>query len=128
MPQLSTEKFKAGIFDGPQIRQLIEDPAFVNSMNEAERKAWTSFVAVVGNFLGKRKAENYVELVNEMLNSFKSFGCNMSIKVYYLYRQLERFPENLGDISEEQGERFHQDIKTMEDRYQGRWDTHMMAE
>jgi hypothetical protein len=103
MPQLSTEKIKAGIFDGPQIRQLIKDSAFVNSMNEAERKAWTSFVAVVGNFLGKRKAENYVELVNEMLNSFKSLGCNMSIKVHYLHSHLDRFPENLGDMSEEQG-------------------------
>ena len=39
-----------------------------------------------------------------------------------------RFPENLGDLSEEQGERFHQDIKTMEARYQGRWDAHMMAD
>ncbi|KAK4875125.1 hypothetical protein RN001_011547 [Aquatica leii] len=29
---------------------------------------------------------------------------------------------------EEQGERFHQDIKTMEDRYQGRWCTHMIAD
>ena len=41
---------------------------------------------------------------------------------------LDRFPENLGELSEEQGERFHQDIKVMEERYQGRWDTHMMAD
>ena len=52
----------------------------------------------------------------------------MSIKVHYLHNHLDRFPENLGDYSEEQGERFHQDIKTMEERYQGRWDTHMMAD
>jgi len=39
-----------------------------------------------------------------------------------------RFPQNLGDLSEEQGERFHQDIKTMEARYQGRWDAHMMVD
>lgn len=32
-------------------------------MNEAKRKAWTSFVAVDENFLDKRKAENYVEVV-----------------------------------------------------------------
>ncbi|GBL92371.1 hypothetical protein AVEN_174670-1 [Araneus ventricosus] len=97
-------------------------------MNKAERKAWTSFASVVGNFLGKRKAENYVELVNEMLNSLNSFGCNMSIKVHYLHSHSDRFPENLGDTSEEQGERFYQYIKTMKDRYQGRWDTHMMAD
>jgi hypothetical protein len=27
-----------------------------------------------------------------------------------------------------QGERFHQDIKEMEKRYQGRWNEHMMAD
>lgn len=119
MPQISTEKLKAGIFEGPQIRQLIKDPAFVESMNEAERKAWLSFVEVVRNFLGNRKAENYVQLVYEMLNNFRNLGCNMSIKVHYLHSHLDGFPENVGDISEEQGETFHQDIKNMEDRYQG---------
>nr|CAH7743872.1 unnamed protein product [Callosobruchus chinensis] len=63
-----------------------------------------------------------------MLNSFKALWCNMSIKLHYLDSHLDRFPENLGDMSEEQGERFHQDIKIMEDRYQGRWDIHMMAD
>lgn len=128
MPQLSSEKLKAGIFDGPQIRQLIKDPAFVTCMNEVEQKAWTSFVSVVQNFLGNRKADNYNQVVNEMLDNFRSLGCNMSVKLHYLHSHLDRFPENLGDFSEEQGERFHQDIKTMEDRYQGRWDTKMMAD
>ncbi|GBM72637.1 hypothetical protein AVEN_238222-1 [Araneus ventricosus] len=31
-------------------------------------------------------------------------------------------------VSDEQGERFHQDIKEMERRYQGRWDVNMMAD
>ena len=38
-PGLTTEKLKAGIFDGPQIQQLIRDPEFENSMNEAELEA-----------------------------------------------------------------------------------------
>ena len=128
MPGLSIEKQRAGIFDGPQIRQLIKDPDFVNSMNEAEKRAWSSFVLVVKRFLGNYKAGNYVELVNQMLEHFRELGCNMSIKVHYLHSHLDRFPENLGDKSEEQGERFHQDLKIMEERYQGRWDTHMMAD
>ena len=41
---------------------------------------------------------------------------------------LDRFPENLGDVSDERGERFFQDIKVMEARYQGRWDIKMMAD
>lgn len=127
-PGLSMEKLKAGIFDGPQIRQLIKDKDFTNSMNNLESAAWKSFVKVVKHFLGNEKAKNYVELVQDLLNNFKNLGCNMSIKVHYLHSHLEKFPENLGSCSEEQGERFHQDLKVMEDRYQGRWDEHMMAD
>jgi hypothetical protein len=45
-----------------------------------------------------------------------------------LASHLDYFPENLGAVSEEQGEIFHQDIKEMEQRYQGRWDVNMMAD
>jgi hypothetical protein len=38
----------------------------------------------------------------------------MNVKVHYLHSHLDRFPENAGDLSEEQGEIFHQNIKTME--------------
>ena len=30
------------------------------------------------------------------------------------------FSDNMGDLSEEHGDRYHQDISTMERRYQGR--------
>ena len=122
LPGLTMEKLKAGIFDGPQIRQLINDPHFIASMNEIESCAWSLFVLVVKNF------DNYTQLVEDMLLHFNRLGCNMSVKVHYLHSHLDRFPENLGDLSEEQGERFHQDIKTMEARYQERWEAHMMAD
>ena len=47
---------------------------------------------------------------------------------HFLHSHLEYFPENLGEISEEQGERFHQDIKVMEHRYRGLWNVSMMAD
>lgn len=127
-PGLSYEKIKAGIFDGPQIRQLIKSKEFSSSMNDAEKRAWDSFVAIVKGFLGNEKAENYKDLVETLLDSFHHLGCNMSIKVHFLMSHLDAFPANLGDVSDEQGERFHQDIKVMEERYQGRWDTHMIAD
>ncbi|GFY24534.1 uncharacterized protein TNCV_1015801 [Trichonephila clavipes] len=52
----------------------------------------------------------------------------MSVKVHFLLSHLDYFPESLGAVSEEQGERFHQDIKEMERRYQGRWNVNMMAD
>jgi hypothetical protein len=33
------------------------------------------------------------------------------VKVNYLHGHLDRFPEDVGDLSAEEGERFHQDIK-----------------
>ena len=52
----------------------------------------------------------------------------MSINLHFLHSYLDRFPDNLGDYSEKQGERFHQDIRIEEERYRGRWDCHMMAD
>ena len=45
----------------------------------------------------------------------------MRLKVHQPHIHLHKFPENLGDLSEEQEERFHQDIKMMEEKYQGKW-------
>jgi len=37
-----------------------------------------------------------------------------------LESQSDFFPENLGEVSDEQGERVHQDILAMVKRYQGK--------
>ena len=50
-----------------------------------------------------------------MLQNFQVLGARMSIKLHYLFSHVDYFPENLGDVNEEQGERFHQDIRTMEE-------------
>ena len=52
----------------------------------------------------------------------------MNIKMHFLHSHLDNFSENCGDVSDEQGERFHQDIKVMEEKCQGRWDKRMMAD
>jgi len=127
-PGLSMEKLKAGIFDGPQIRKLMQDETFTARMTVAGRAAWFSYVSVIREFLGNTKASNYRNLVDVMLQNFQALGARMSIKLHYLFSHLDYFPENPGDVSEEQGERFHQDIRTMEERYQGRWDSHMTAD
>jgi len=125
---LSIEKLKGGIFDGPDIRKLIKDRNFTSNMNQLELNAWQSFVEVVEKFLGNHRSPDYVQVVENLLSSYRGLGTNMSIKVHFLHSHLDRFPVNSGDYSDEQGERFHQNIKIMEDRYQGRWDRRMMAD
>ena len=61
--------------------------------------------------LDNTKASNYWNLVDVMLQNFPALGARMSIKLYHLFSHLDYFSENLGDVSEEQGERFHQDIR-----------------
>ncbi|UYV69180.1 hypothetical protein LAZ67_6002670 [Cordylochernes scorpioides] len=52
----------------------------------------------------------------------------MSLKIHFLHSQLDFFPDNLGAVSDEHGERFHQDISSMEKRYQGKWSPGMLAD
>ena len=51
----------------------------------------------------------------------------MSIKVHFLFSHLDKLPDNLGAVSDEQGERFHEDLMAVEERYQGRWDCHTVC-
>ena len=97
-------------------------------MDEVALEAWKAFVLVVKNFLGSNKVRNYTELVNNMLTDFRNLGSNMSVKMHDLFSHMDRFPENLGSMSDEQGKRFPWDLKEMENRYQVRWDAVMMAD
>lgn len=127
-PGLSDAKVKEGIFVGPQIRKLLKDQNFEENLSALELSAWRAFTSVVEGFLGNNKAENYKELVRGLLDSFEKLGCRMSLKIHFLHSHLDFFPENLGAVSDEQGERFHQEILTMEHRYQGRMNVNMMGD
>lgn len=52
----------------------------------------------------------------------------MSVKLHFLHLHSKEFSENCSDTSEEQGERFHQNAKDMERRYEGFWDENMLAD
>ena len=127
-PEISEAKLKEAIFVGPQICELMKDNEFTSRLASVELHAWSSFVEVVHQFLGNYKSNDYKKVVREMVTSFQALGCRMSIKLHFLDSHVDYFPANLGAYSEEQGERFHQDICSMERRYQGRWNVSMMAD
>ena len=126
--EISEATLKEGIFIGPQIRQLIKETEFSSRLASVELGAWNSFVEVVHNFLGNQKSDDCGNLVRQMIRNFQALGCRMSIKLHFLDSHLSYFPANLGAYIEEQGERFHQDIASMEKRYQGRWNVSMMTD
>jgi hypothetical protein len=110
---LSEAKIKEGIFVGPQIRELTKDKNFDSIFNEVELAAWTAFKDVCGNFLGNNKADNYQEIVKRLLLSYEAMGCKMSPKIYFLHSHLDLFQQNLGAVSDEHGQLFHQDFAVM---------------
>jgi hypothetical protein len=99
---------------GPQIRSLYKGNDFQNSMNVVERNACTAFKNVIEKLLGNHKDEDYENIVRIMFKNFHILGCNMSLKVNFLFSHLNLFPKNLDAVSEEQGKRLDQDIKQME--------------
>ncbi|CAF4947727.1 unnamed protein product [Pieris macdunnoughi] len=108
--------------------KILADEKFPTLLNRTQKASWNSFKAVVSGFLGNNKAENYEKLVEDMLTNFKAMGCRMSLKVHMLHAHLDKFKNNMGAYSEDQGERFHQDIMNFEQRYQGQYNENMMGD
>jgi len=127
-PRLSLEKVKAGVFIGPQIRQLFKDQQFEAVFSDKEKAAWQSFEKVSNSFLGNFKAANFRELVQDMMDSYEQLGCNMSLKMHFLFSHLNFFPLNCGEVSDEHGECFHQDISMMEHRYKEKCSAAMLGD
>jgi hypothetical protein len=79
-PRLSDAKINEGIFVGIQIRELIKDEQFEEQLNEVGKAVWQALKNVTKSFLGNHKAENYHEILSDLLMAFKAMGCNMSLK------------------------------------------------
>ncbi|XP_003376266.1 zinc knuckle protein [Trichinella spiralis] len=55
----------------------------------------------------------------DMCNGRGRASGELQLRLYFLHSHLDFFPQNFGHVSEEQDERFHEDIKQMEQRYHG---------
>ena len=52
----------------------------------------------------------------------------MSIKLIFMFNDIQRFLENMGSRSDAQEKRFHQDVNEIETKYPGRWDISITVE
>jgi len=100
----------------------------MQDLNETERNTQLSFKRMCKDFLGNHKAANYQAVMQDLLTSYKAMGCNRSLKIHFLESHLDFFLENLGEVCDKHGERFHQDITTMEKWFQGKWTSSMLAD
>ena len=127
-PSLSQAKIEAGVFTGPQIRKLFASNTLDESMTLLQVKAWNSLHMVIKNFLGNTRAIKYASLIADMIKNFKSIHCRMSLKLHMLHSHLDFFSTNMGAVSDEHGERFHQQIAKLEQRYHKQCDVNMMGD
>ena len=72
-------KLQKGAFVGPQIRRLFRDVMFNSVLQGYEKKASDAFRLVLTNFLGNIRAENYKELIEDMLSLYHKLGCSMPL-------------------------------------------------
>ena len=91
-PRISMEKFKAGIFNDPQIRELMKDPMFDEAWSKAELSTWQSLKSVITKFLGNHWSVEY----NKEIEKFPpTRGTNVSqtaLSVVTLFsKELWRF-------------------------------------
>ena len=54
---------------------------------------------------GREQTPDFSDGIQKLLNAYKEMG------FYFLHSRLDFFPENLGEVNDEQCERFYQDIK-----------------
>ena len=87
-PKINEAKKKEGIFVCLQIKQLFEDQDFSRKLDSTEIRAWKAFENVCRNFLGNEKAENYSEIVQELISLYN----NISSRLHFLHSHFDFFP------------------------------------
>ena len=105
----------------------MKDEKFDHHLNSLELDAWKSFKQMIHNFLCSNKSKNYADVVQDMLIAYKKLGCQM-LKIHFLHSHSDFFPDNLRNVSDEHGERYHQDISEIETRHQGKPGDRMMGD
>lgn len=112
--RLQFEKIKNRVVNGSYIQQLIKDEHFIRTISELQNNAWLSFKDIIRNL------EIREHIIASLVETYKTFAGNMSMKVHFLHSLFTDFTEYLGAVSNEQGKRFQPDLQVNEERYQGR--------
>jgi len=65
------------------------DEYFEKLLQGDENRVWDSFKSVLKGLLENRRAQNYEDLVNNLLQSYQKLGCNMSLKIHFIHSHLD---------------------------------------
>lgn len=118
----------SGVLNGPDIRKLMKNNEFDNTLGDEEKIAWNSVKAVIHNCLGADRSEDWQLHINAMLASFENIGVSMSLKIHFLHYHMDHFGRQVPTESDEHGERFHQVAAPLESWYSGKKLNSMLAD
>ena len=102
----------------------MKDESYSENLTLFEKEAWNQFCLVVDNFMGNQTHPAYESIIENFIsNRYKNLvqGCHQKFSLL----ALELFPSNMGKVSDEHVERFHQQT---EKRYRGRIGKIIMAD
>ena len=92
------------VYNGPQIRKLLNDDNFSNSVTQIEQSAWKCFSNVCKNVLGNNVENEWSNIVDEYINSMHKIGCTrMSNRMHLLYKHKDKYEKYLGKFSDNMG-------------------------
>lgn len=94
-PQPTMEKLKVGIFNSPQIRQLIKDTEIQNFMNTLKCTVWNQFSQVLDNFPENVKTAHHCLFISSRIVVFRHLACSINIKIHFCSHKYRRFQKNL---------------------------------
>ncbi|UYV66040.1 K02A2.6-like [Cordylochernes scorpioides] len=116
VPQSSTKEAPAVLFlkRMPKSRWNLLRPNF-ESRAKLGKKTFPEFELRSKYVIDRGKDSCFTQL----FISYQTLGIIMLLNIHFLHSHLDFFPDVLGAVSDEYGERFQQDISSMKERYQG---------
>ncbi|GBM29703.1 hypothetical protein AVEN_156889-1 [Araneus ventricosus] len=119
VPKTVRSQVERGSFYWPRHTKIVIQFPLSRNKGDKEKEAWDSFKGLVHRFWGNTKDPLYKTCVQRILTTHEALGCKMRLKVHFLHSHIDCFPENVEAYSYEHSERFHQDVRDIERRYQG---------
>jgi hypothetical protein len=121
-------KLNSGVLNGPDIRKLMRNTEFQQTLMAVELNAWNAVKTVITNVLGADRDLNWRPIVDNMLHYFEILNVNMSLKIHFLHCHKDVLHRQLPSESDEHGERFHQVSAQLEHWYSGKRLDSMLAD
>lgn len=95
---------------------------FLNSLNDSQRDAFDCLMDVMSNVLvpSNESIQTKESYVDKLMKSFQKNNCNYSPKMHAIHNHFQILLARQHQISDQHGEKVHQTMKTLEERYDGK--------